>query len=153
MPNMNSRSPRMDDKVLDRFSVARKTEPHIVSVTAQDDAESLDLGYFGVLRGTAERSVMLELRQRDGNILAIGYAWLERVEFDPSHGIKLHAAGQEITIAGRNLNKEVRPNVRLFESLVRHRVPWLREADHGELMQSPESATVIEAIAWQSAKK
>lgn len=144
----------MNDKLLERFSAARKPEPHLASVIApEDESDTLDAGYFGVLRGTSERAVMIELRQRDGNIKAIGYAWLERMEFDPSEGITLFAAGWEITIAGRNLNREIRPNLRLFEALTRHRVPWVREAVEGEVMQTQESAAVIESIEWKPAKR
>jgi hypothetical protein len=143
----------MNDKLSERFAPVRRPEPHIVSVTGQEEGDTHDLGYFGVLRGTAERSVMLELRKCDGNIMAIGYAWLERIEFDPSEGIRLFAAHLEVVIAGRNLNREVRPNLRLFEALARHRVPWLREADEGEAMEAPQQATVIESIGWKSRTK
>jgi hypothetical protein len=143
----------MSDKVLERFSMSRKADSHLAGVIGQEESDSHDLGCFGVLRGASERSVMLELRKRDGNITAIGYAWLERIEFDPSEGIRLFAAGQEFTVAGRNLNKEVRPNLRLFEALTRHRVPWLREAENADGMVTPESATVIESISWKGAKR
>ena len=141
----------MNDKLLERFAPARRPEPHIVSVAGQqEEGDTLDLGFFGVLRGAAERAVMLELRKRDGSIMAVGYSWLERLEFDPSEDIKLFAAHLEIVIAGRNLNREVRSNVRLFEALARHRVPWLREADEGEAMEAPQPATLIESITWKS---
>lgn len=142
----------MNDKVLERFSSNRKYEA-AMPPAAEDAADPHDLGFFGVLRGTSERAVMLELRQRTGNIMAIGYSWLERIEFDPSHGIKLFAAGWEITISGQNLNEEVRPNLRLFEAITRHRVPWIREADEDEAMQSPEQATVIDGIGWKGFKR
>lgn len=107
-----------------------------------------DLGAFGWLRGIRERAVSLELRKRDGNILAVGYGWLERVEFDPSLGITLTVSGRKIRITGRNLNAEVRPMVRLFEGIVRHRVPWLCEAGERDGHQAPDSGTVIETIEW-----
>lgn len=139
----------MNDKVLERFSVARKPEPHLANVMGPEEFETLDAGFFGVLRGTSERAVMLELRKCDGSIMAFAYAWLERSSFNPSDGITLFCGAWEITIAGRNLNREVRPNVRLFEAINRHRVPWLREADEADAMQAPESATVIESIDWK----
>lgn len=114
-----------------------------------DDAESVDdLGVFGWLRGVRERAMMLELRRKDGNIRAIAYAWLESVEFDPSSGLTLHAAGKSIYIRGRHFNTEVRPAVRLFDGLIRHRVPWVREASEKELIESPEHATIVERIEW-----
>ncbi len=56
-------------------------------------------------------------------------AWLDLASFDPSEGITLGFGGRKVTIRGRNLQAEVRPNVRLFQALVRQRVPWLQEAD------------------------
>lgn len=107
-----------------------------------------DLGCFGWLRGQRERAAMIELRKRDGNILAVGYGWLEKIAFDPSDGITLYLAGQTIRIAGRNLNVEIRPGVRLFEGMTRHRIPWLREVARGESLRSPEGACVVESIMW-----
>jgi hypothetical protein len=138
----------MNDKLLERFTLGRKSEPEAAAPAHPEEAETLDLGNFGILRGPAERAVMLELRKADGTILAVGYAWLARIEFDPSEGIRLFGGDWEVAIAGRNLNREVRPNVRLFESLARHRVPWLREANEREQMQKG-SATVIERVVWR----
>lgn len=105
-----------------------------------------DLGSFGWLRGMHERSVMLELRMKDGTMTAFGYAWLERVEFDPSEGITLRFAGATIRITGRRLNEERRPNVRLCAGILRHRVPWIQEADGTQVMEAAKDATVIESI-------
>ncbi|MBX3387260.1 MAG: hypothetical protein KF768_11875 [Phycisphaeraceae bacterium] len=117
------------------------------SDTDSTDAESPDDCHaFGWLRGVRDRAVMLELRRKDGSITAVGYAWVERVEYNPSEGIRLLVAGQEVRIRGRNLNKEVRPSVRLFEGLTRHRVPWVREADRTTDMQSGDAETVVESI-------
>jgi hypothetical protein len=107
-----------------------------------------DLGVFGWLRGNRERAVMLELRKKDGNVLAIGYGWIERIEFDPSSGITLHCSGQKIMIKGRNLNAEARAQVRLFQGLTRHRVPWVQEADRSAAMQAGDDAILVEAIQW-----
>ncbi len=140
----------MNDKLLERFSVARKPEPHLVSAVApQDESDTQDLGFFGVLRGRSERAVMIELRKRDGNIMAFAYAWLSRAELDASEGITLFAGEWEISISGRNLNREVRPNLRLFEAIAKHRVSWIREAAEGEAMQAPEKVTTIESVTWR----
>lgn len=104
-----------------------------------------DHGAFGWLRGTKERSVMLELRKRNGNIIAIGYGWLERAEFDPSIGITLLVPGQRIVIQGRNLNDEIRPHVRLFEGITRHRVPWIQETPSPNIAP-PQGVTVVDRI-------
>jgi len=72
---------------------------------------------------------MLELRKKDGGIVAFAYHWLERAEFDPSQGITLRFGPQKVKSAGRNPNGKVSPHVRLFAGIVRHRVPWIQEAD------------------------
>lgn len=107
-----------------------------------------DLGSFGFLRGIRDRSPMLELRRKNGDILAIGYAWIERVHFDPSDGITITAGGGKIRIRGRNLNSEVRPSVRLFEVITRHRVPWVRETSQADRIESGDKACVVESIEW-----
>ena len=105
-----------------------------------------NLNAFGWLRGIRDRAVMFEMRQRNGNIIALGYHWLERAEFDPSEGITIFFGGQKIVIKGRNLNAEVRPQVRLFDGILRHRVPWIQEADRSAHLQSNEQDTVITSI-------
>jgi hypothetical protein len=108
-----------------------------------------ELGAFGWLRGSRERAVMLELRRKDGSITALGYAWLERAEYDPSEGITLEFTGQTVRLVGRNLNAEVRPQLRLFDGVVRHRVPYLQEADEPTAMAAAKNATVIEKIEFE----
>jgi hypothetical protein len=126
--------------------VARRTR---FEVQALEDNELWeDVGCFGWLRGVRDRAVMLELRKKNGNILAVGYAWLERMEFDPSTGIVLHLAGHHIAISGRNLNAQTVGTALLFEGLTRHRVPWVREARRDELVTSSELACVVESIEW-----
>lgn len=133
----------MTDSVLQR--IAARANDNVETA----EAEQLDdLGVFGWLRGVRDRAVMLELRKKDGNILAVGYAWLDKVEFNPSQGIVLCLGGQKITIRGRNLNEELRPNVRLFQGLCRHRVPWIQEADEATFMESQGRGTLVEEIEW-----
>jgi hypothetical protein len=91
---------------------------------------------------------MLELRKKDGNILAIGYGWLERAEYNPSEGITLYGVGSKVRIKGRNLNTEVRPGVRLFEGIARHRLTYLQEADEPDSLEAGDKATVIDKIEW-----
>lgn len=110
----------MSDSLLNKYT-RPQTEPD------DPQLETEDLGSFGWLRGMRERATMLELRKKDGNITAIGYAWIEKIEFDPSEGITIHALGQQVRIQGRNLNAEVRHGVNLFQGLTRHRVPWVAE--------------------------
>jgi len=65
---------------------------------------------------------MLELCKKSGNLTAIGYSWIGRMEFNPTDGITSHVHGDKIHIKGRNLNAEARPEVRLFQGIARHRV-------------------------------
>ena len=118
------------------------TEPDFPS-----DSETEDLGPFGYIRG-ATPPIALELRKRDGLIMAIGYSWFERMVFNPSKGIILHAGEQQIIISGRNLNGEIRPGIRLFQGLTRHRINWVREADQGAILQADAKAVTVESIAY-----
>lgn len=127
---------------------ARDAQAAGANAFSQEAEFSDDFGAFGWLRGVRERAIMLELRKKNGTVLAVGYAWLEKAEFDPSEGITLSVCGERIRVRGRNLNSEVRPLVRLFEGLVRHRVPWIREAEGSESMQADERATLIDRIEW-----
>jgi hypothetical protein len=130
--------------MLNKYMAAK---PGKASKEAPDEAGIVDdLRAFGLLRGVHERALMLELRLRDGIIAAFGYAWLEHAEFDPSNGIMLQFGGRKVHITGRNLNIEARPNVRLFNALVRHRVPWIHEADESTALAAPRAAIVIEGI-------
>jgi len=132
--------------MLERYT-SRRVEPTVPAATVSDDNEGADdFGAFGWLRGVRDRAIMLELRHRNGRISAFGYAWLERAEFDPSEGITLQFAGRSVKIAGRNLNSEIRPNLRLFAGIMRHRVPWIQEADGPTAMSAAKDAVVIEEI-------
>lgn len=128
----------MRDSVLGKLLAQEENEE---SVEGTDD-----YGAFGCLRGLHERSIMLEIRRKNGSKLALGYAWLNRATYDPSGGIELRFGGETIKLAGRNLDAEVRPNVRLFASLVRHRVPWIQEVDEATAIAAPKQAVVIEEV-------
>lgn len=129
----------MSDSVLQRLATRRTAgtaagitsadRPAPVWPPAEPPPEAEDLGAFGFLRGIRDRAVMLQLCKRNGNILAVGYGYIERAEFDPTEGITLLASGRKIQIKGRNLNAEARPGIRLFEGLTRHKVSWVREID------------------------
>lgn len=105
-----------------------------------------DLGDFGWLRGIRDRALMLSLYKKDGSVMAFGYAWLERIEFDPTEGATLRFGNQTVKIIGRNLNAEARPSMRLIEGLSRHRVPWVKESDTAAARAAHNHATVIEEL-------
>src|SRR3954452_21743360 len=101
----------MKGSVLQQFASRPAT-----TVEAQDcdNDGAEDYGAFGWLRGVRDRAVMLELRKKDGSVSAFGYSWLERVEYDLSDGLTLHFGAQQVKLTGRNLNGEVRTNIRLL---------------------------------------
>jgi len=112
----------------------------------ESDVESDDFGSFCALRGIKERAVCVELRKKNGDILAVNLGWIEKFQFEPSEGITLHAAGgQKIRIKGRNLNAGGRP---LFQNLCRHRVLWVMETDRPANLKAAVDETVIEQIDW-----
>jgi hypothetical protein len=133
----------MNDSILRQF-----TERHGNGLRRDEepDEQPEDLVAFGWLRGSRERAAMLEIRLRDGSIDAFPYHLLERASFNPSEGITLKFTGQTVRLIGRNLNREVRPHLRLFLGLARHRIPWLQEADEPMVMTAPKDATVIERV-------
>lgn len=137
----------MNDRLLDRIT-NRGSSNGVNDSQSDDEHEVDDLGSFGFLRGSKERATMMELRRKDGNILAVAYGYMDKAAFDPSDGITLHHAGKTIQIKGRNLNVEVHPKVRLFEAICRHRVPWIQEAGEPENFEAREGATVIVSIEW-----
>lgn len=102
---------------------------------------------FGFLRGQRERAFALELRKKTGDILAIPYHLFESVRYAPATGIHLKAAGQEITIAGRNLNGG-KDQVSLFAAMTRQRVIWIGEIGRGELSSSASHPSTVESIHW-----
>jgi len=140
----------MSDSVLQRYTgrAAANIERRLEDTLPTDVEVADDLEAFGWLRGIRDRAIMLELRKKNGNILAIGYGWIEKMEFDPSEGITLHALGQKFRIKGRNLNSEVRPMVRLFDGMCRHRVPWIQEADEHNGFKADKSAAIVGMIEW-----
>lgn len=138
----------MSDDVLERFTRHLLRPSDLPIPTEPEPDEFDDYGAFGWLRGVREKVPMVELRQRDGNIRACGYAWLHQAEFDPSTGIVLTFGTFQVRLKGRNLNAEVRPNVRLFQGLTRQKVPYVQEADEATILQSDDAATVIERIEW-----
>jgi hypothetical protein len=137
------------DSLLDRVTRTLPRPAGSADRSDELDQSSVDdYGAFGWLRGIRDRVPMLEFRQRNGNIRACGYAWLQQAEFDPSIGIVLSFGTVQVTLIGRNLNTEVRPTVRLFQGITRQKVPYLQEADEATILRSRDGDPVIERIVW-----
>ncbi len=136
----------MDESFLKKYADRQAAS---ASATELEEEATLDCGAFGWTRGIRDRCVMLQLRKKNGNVRAVAYALFDQIDYDPSEGITISAAGQRIVIKGRNLNAEVRPNVRLFDGLTRHRVPWVREASYQERVKAAAGECVVEMVEWQ----
>jgi hypothetical protein len=134
----------MKDSVLNRFNSIRRDDPEDDPTVESEQLD--DLGAFGFLRGAHDRALMLELRFRDGSATGFPYTYLARVDFDPSTGIVLRFGGHTVTITGRNLSAKVPPNVQLHRMILRHRVPWIQQADGATAMAAPKGLLVIEGI-------
>lgn len=133
----------MFDKAFDQL--ATKRTPFDSPTTREVDGAE-DFSSFGWLRGVQDRAIMLEIRHKDGRIEAKGYSWLQSAEFDGERTITLNFSGETVKITGQNLNKEVRPNVRLLAGILRHRVPWIQESDGADVVEAAKDAVVIEHV-------
>ncbi|MCB1694073.1 MAG: hypothetical protein KDI19_14985 [Pseudomonadales bacterium] len=130
-------------RFVDRFSVV-SDNPAPPVPDGQREEESV--GTFGYLRGVRDRSLMLELRFKDGSITAFSYALLDRASFDPSEGIRLRFPGQEVRLVGRFLNDAAGGAVRLFEAITRHRVVWVQEVSRADSMEAQDGVPIVDAI-------
>jgi hypothetical protein len=135
----------MTDRQLGRFT--RGIAPDSGDSDPSEAAGAESLGCFGWQRGNSrERPIMLELRRKDGHVMAVGYAWIERIEFKPEEGILLHLGERVIRITGSGLNSEVRPGVKLLDGLIRQRVPWIMESDRASHLSGAHDRAVVDRI-------
>ena len=134
----------MKDNILDKYAAIHKATSS-AGVAAEGDGLD-DFGAFGFLRGIRDRAIMLEVRCKDGTAHGFGYAWLSSVRFDPSEGITLQFGADMVKITGRNLNGGSQANVSLFGAILRHRVPWIQEADEPSVIEAGRDQVVIECV-------
>lgn len=137
----------MSDNILHKYTGRAPAVTNEPSETSDADGTE-DLGAFGWCRGARDTCRMLELRRRTGNVMAIPYAYISAVLFDASDGITVKCGDMNIVIRGRNLNSEARPQVRLFQGLTRHRVPWIQEAERSGSVQTSREGVHIDTIEW-----
>ena len=140
----------MSDRVLERYTGRRPGGDADTGAAGSEADGSEDLGAFGWLRGPRDRAIMLELRKCTGHIMAVSYGYLDRMELVSSESIMLYCGRHQIKIKGRNLNGEIRPQVRLFHGLTRNRVTWIAEADPSSKLQASKAAVLVESIDWGS---
>jgi len=53
---------------------------------------------------------------------------------------------RKVRIKGSGLNTEARRPIRLFDGIIRHRVPWIREADRAEFLKAGRDSVVVEQM-------
>lgn len=137
--------------ILERYT-GRSTDPNTTVATAPDPDElaqvEVNTDAFGWMRGLTARAIMLELRRRDGRVMAVGYGWIERVEYDPAAGIGLHALGKVFLIKGRCLNTPQPGGVALLAGILRHRITWIQEAQESDRLRGGPHGVLIERIEW-----
>jgi hypothetical protein len=81
---------------------------------------------------------MLDVELAGGNRLALPYAALLRITFDPSAGIELHYPEDKVRIEGRRLGD-------LYRALRQHRLASVRA---GEAFDGKAGDPVITAVHW-----
>lgn len=80
------------------------------------------------------KSIMLYIEFENGDMLALPYTSLMKIEYTLSSGIKLEWGGEHLVISGHHLKP-------LFLALVEHRVKSICE-DPGTDMRDPEMLTI-----------
>ena len=73
--------------------------------------------------------------------------WLS-LEEQCKYRIILHLPGRKVRIRGSGLNSDTGSSAKLFDGLIRQRVPWVRESDRAEQLRQDHGPVIIESIAW-----
>ncbi|MBX9791384.1 MAG: hypothetical protein K2Y37_20885 [Pirellulales bacterium] len=140
----------MSGEALRRLIHSRERGNGIGPPGGDDDDENFAAPAFGFLRGIKDRASFFEIRHRDGKVTAFTYSWLDQAEFDPSDAsITLHFGRNKVKLCGRNLNSEIRPNVTLFGSILRGKVPWVSESGQADMLTVGREDVVIERVMIQ----
>lgn len=93
-------------------------------------------GARGPLRPAEAHVAMVDLHLGDGRRVALPYATLLKIEFDPSTGITLQFATDVVTVSGRRLEP-------LYKGLLQHRVQEVAPAVRGEFEAEGPAVTGI----------
>lgn len=116
-----------------------KLTPEERMINDDEDYFPQEYQAFAVNRSPGKQSLMLEFKLRTGTSVALGYAWLQRAQFDPSKGISLQFTPGTVLILGRRLDK-------LFNGIVQHRARWVWEADRPTAQLVPEAEPLVSGI-------
>lgn len=103
---------------------------------AEPDAAEFEQGCYSMLTANRNGAVMVDFRKRTGDSIALPYSYLTEASFNASAGILLRFVGHDVRIAGRNLRA-------LFDSLMWHKVTWIRETQEGSIAdERPEVISI-----------
>jgi hypothetical protein len=99
---------------------------------------------FSLVSADRQQKTMLEFCFVDGNAVALAYAYLVGIQFNPSMEIQMDFSGYQVHLKGRNL----RP---LFDALVAQRVASIQQMDDLQSRANLlETATVVLNIEVKS---
>lgn len=131
----------MADEVLLSERLRRLRPPPAIAEEVEDEDDDPD-GYraFALVRGMRQHALMLELRLRTGDSVALAYPWLREVRFDRSGELLLMFDPQLVTIRGRRLEA-------LHAGVLMHRARWVWEADRAAAELVPEGEPLVEEVS------
>lgn len=100
------------------------------SATESSWAKKQNLGqenspYYAIEKQQGAKAIMLFIEFENGDLLAMPYTSLMKIEYTLSNGIRLEWGGEIITIEGHHLKP-------LFLALVEHKVKSIQEAPEEE---------------------
>lgn len=98
-----------------------------------------DSNFYTIEKQSGKRAIMLDIEFESGNCLALPYAYLTKIKYNPSDGIIIIWGGTHIKVEGRNLRK-------LYTQLTRHKVTNLYESID-EVDDIKEDVLFIEKIS------
>lgn len=119
-------------RIVDRY-VKRSGTPSEPVPESSDDYQAA-----GPVSGNRPPEIMLELRVKSGDSLALGYAYLLSAEWNRSEGIILEFTTHTIRLAGRNLRE-------VYRAIVAHRLPYVRELSTRD-DEEPDDSAVVTSI-------
>lgn len=128
--------------MIDSASTSRLRAMQGEPVKGAETEEVVDCGAFGWGRGQRDRSLMLEVRQRTGEVTLLSYAYLHPAFYLPSGELILQFGAQKVVVRGENLKQEVQPNISLITCLARHRAIWIAEAESSLILTGTKLITI-----------
>ena len=117
--------------------------PATPEVEVEDTGEAHHGRSFGYVLGQRQ-AVMLELRTLQGDALALNYAYLVSIAFNPSGELTLAFTTHKVTITGTNL-------LPLFRQMTLHRTTYVQQLDPLQATTLPPQETEVTAITIDSA--